>query len=85
LRAADLQGNKECGLTAWFRGHIVGEFRADLIVGGSVVVELRAARDLESAHEAQWLNYLRASVEIGLLFNFGRKPQFKRLAYSNHR
>jgi GxxExxY protein len=51
-----------------------------------VLVELKAVRALEQAHERQLLNYLRATdIEVGLLFNFGPKPQFRRLAFDNSR
>lgn len=70
----------------WFRGRLVGDFKADIFVERTVILELKAARVLEAAHEAQLLNYLRASdIEVGLLLNFGVKPQFKRLAYDNDR
>ncbi len=62
-----------------FRGRIVGDFRADLIVEGRVMLELKACRALEPAHEAQVLHYLKATgVPVGLLLNFGAKPVFKR-------
>jgi GxxExxY protein len=86
LRCEGLKADKELALVARFRGQIIGEFKADLVVGGSVIVELKAVRALGPAHEAQILNYLRASVlEVGLLFNFGPKPQVRRLAFSNFR
>ena len=70
----------------WFRGRMVGDFKADILVERAVILELKAARALESAHEAQLLNYLRATdIEVGLLLNFGVKPQFRRLAYDNDR
>jgi hypothetical protein len=51
-----------------------------------LLLELKAVRSLDAAHEAQLLNYLRATeVEVGLLFNFGLKPQFKRFAFENSR
>jgi GxxExxY protein len=69
-----------------FRGQIVGEFQADLIVEGTVLIELKAARAIDVAHEAQVLNYLRATrIEVGLLLNFGPKPQVKRFAFDNTR
>ena len=62
-----------------FRGHNVGDFTADMLVEKCVLLELKATRTLDSAHEAQLLNYLRATqIEVGLLFNFGIKPEFKR-------
>jgi GxxExxY protein len=86
LRAAGLEVEKELALTARFRGEVIGEFKADLLVSGSVIVELKAVRSLEPSHEAQILNYLKASViEVGLLLNFGPRPQVRRLAFSNTR
>lgn len=86
LREDGLAVAREFPLTARFRGQVVGEFRADLLVAGKVLVELKAVRSLDSSHEGQLLNYLRCSVvEVGLLLNFGRKPEVKRFAYENHR
>lgn len=69
-----------------FRGAIIGRFLADLVVERQVVVELKAVRSLLPEHQAQLINYLRASTfEIGLLLNFGRTPELKRLVYSNER
>ena len=70
----------------WFRGQKVGDFEADLMVEQCVLLELKAVRALDSTHEAQLLNYLRATeIEVGLLFNFGIKPQFRRMAFDNAR
>jgi GxxExxY protein len=70
----------------WFRGKQVGDFTADVLVERCVLLELKAVRTLDSSHEAQMLNYLRATdIEVGLLFNFGIKPEFKRLAFDNSR
>src|SRR6185312_9542453 len=64
----------------------IGEFRADLVVESAVLVELKAARTFEAAHEKQVLNYLKATkLEVGLLFNFGPHPQFRRLILDNER
>ncbi len=69
-----------------YRGSTVGQFRADIVVSGTVLVEIKVREELHPVHRAQLLNYLRAtSLEIGLLFNFGSKPQFKRLVFSNSR
>jgi GxxExxY protein len=84
LAEAGLAAEREVPLKARFRARIVGEFKADLIVGGRVLVELKAVRALEPTHEAQVLNYLRCSVlEIGLLLNFGPRAQVRRLILSN--
>lgn len=66
-----------------FHGVDMGAFFADL-VESAVLIELKAVRALEQAHERQLLNYLRATdIEVGLLFNFGPRPQFRRLAFDN--
>src|SRR5882724_6003195 len=57
-----------------------------MLVDKCVLLELKAGRALVAAHEAQLLNYLRATeIEVGILFSFGLKPEFKRLAYDNTR
>jgi GxxExxY protein len=77
---------RQAPVSVCFRGTIIGLFKIDLLVESAIAVELKASRVLESAHQAQLLNYLRASdLEIGLLLNFGDRPSFKRLAYSNRR
>ena len=76
----------EIATPVWFRGRLIGDFRADMIVNGVVLVELKSAKSLEPIHEAQTLNYLRATnIEVALLLNFGPKPKFIRLAFDNER
>jgi len=77
---------KQKDIPVSFRGDIIGNFKADLIVNERVIIEIKAVRSLDSAHEAQLINYLKATdVEVGLLLNFGEKPKFKRFAYDNKR
>jgi GxxExxY protein len=86
LREAGLKAETQVPIAVYFRGNRVGDFRADLMVENAVLLELKAARALGSSHEAQLLNYLRATeIEVGLLLNFGIKPEFKRLAFDNER
>jgi GxxExxY protein len=67
-----------------FRGVEVGEYYADQIVNDKVIIELKAAEVLIDENEAQLLNYLRGTnIEVGLLFNFGKKPTFIRKVYDN--
>jgi len=69
-----------------FRGISVGEFRADLLVESSVIVEMKAVQKLDLSHEKQLLNYLRAtSLEVGLLLNLGPSAQIRCLALDNDR
>jgi len=73
-------------LKVWFRGVIVGTFEPDMIVENAVILELKSSRAIDPAHEAQLLNYLRATeVEVGLLLNFGPKPEVKRMVFDNER
>ncbi len=86
LTSKGLDVRRQIQVPVWFRGHKVGDFVADVLVDRSVLLELKAARTLDSAHEAQLLNYPRATeIEVGLLFKFGIKPEFRRLAFDNSR
>jgi GxxExxY protein len=86
LSATGLKVYRKIEIPVWWRGKKVGEFEADLLVNNCVLLELKACRCLDKAHEAQLLNYLRATdIEVGLLFNFGVKPEFRRLAFDNQR
>jgi GxxExxY protein len=77
---------RQAPVSVRFRGRVIGSFKIDLLVESRVAVELKASRTIDRSHEAQLLNYLRASdLEVGLLLNFGEQPSFKRLAYSNDR
>jgi len=86
LNSMGLKVRRQIEIPVWFRGHQVGDFFADMLVEGCALIELKAARALDSAHNAQLLNYLRATeIEVGLLLNFGLKPDFKRLIFDNPR
>lgn len=81
-----LSVERQKNIPVFFRRDIVGDFKADLIVDEKVILELKAVRVLDHTHEAQLINYLKATnIEIGLLLNFGRKPEFKRFIYDNKR
>lgn len=71
-------------IKVYYEGKEVGSYFADLLVEGSVVVELKAAEFIADEHEAQLLNYLRATnYEVGLLLNFGKEAKFKKKIFSN--
>ena len=73
-------------IKVFYKSQIVGEYFADIIVEGVITLELKACECLKDEHQAQLLNYLRATkVEIGMLLNFGTEPEFKRLIYTNDR
>ena len=86
LRLSGLNLERQVPIPVWFRGHEVGRFRGDMVVEGKVLLELKSTRVLEAAHEAQLLHYLKSTeIEIGLLLNFGSRPQFRRLLFDNPR
>ena len=86
LQSAGLHIEREFSLRANFRGQMIGLFKADFLVNSSVLLELKAVRELGPSHEAQVLNYLRAgTLEVALLLNFGPRAQIRRLAFSNER
>lgn len=79
LRKMGLKVEPQKCVTVSYESEAVGEYFADLLVEDSVIVELKAAKAIAEEHEAQLINYLKATgIEIGLLLNFGRKPEFKR-------
>jgi hypothetical protein len=66
-----------------FHGRIVGEFRADMLVNDHLLIEIKAALRIAPPHEAQLLNYLKATgIRLGLLLNFGPSPEFRRRVFS---
>lgn len=86
LKASGHRVRSKPEIPVWFRGQSVGKFEADLIVDETVILELKSAQAIDRAHVAQLLNYLRATdIEVGLVLNFGVKPEFQRKAFDNSR
>lgn len=86
LDESGIKADRQIEIPVWYHNQKIGDFRADLLVEKCVLIELKAVRLLEASHEIQVLNYLRATtIEVGLLLNFGPKPQVKRLAFDNER
>ncbi|HSP99739.1 MAG TPA: GxxExxY protein [Candidatus Dormibacteraeota bacterium] len=72
LQKAGLRAESQVAFAVRYDGVVVGEYRADLVVDDRIVVEVKAAKAIDPAHQAQPLNYLRASgLRIGLILNFG--------------
>jgi len=70
----------------YYDGENVGDYRMDIVVNDVVIVELKAVRELAEEHEAQLLNYLKATtIAVGLLLHFGVKAEHKRKVYDNDR
>ena len=73
-------------IKVYYNGRQVGDYYADIIVNDLVILELKASERLLQENEFQLINYLRATnIEVGLLLNFGVKPEVKRKAFSNDR
>jgi GxxExxY protein len=69
-----------------YEDEVIGEYFADIIVDRSVIIEIKATKNLNISHEAQLLNYLKATdIEVGLLLNFGPKPEIRRKVFDNFR
>ena len=85
FKSEGLMVQREIAIPVFFRGVDVGQFKADLVIEGCVLLELKAVQNLDRSHEAQVMNYLRGTtLEVGLLLNFGgSKPQFRRFAFAN--
>ena len=85
LRQSGLKVNQQKELKVKFRNTIVGDYRTDIIVDDKIILELKSAKAIASEHEAQLLHYLKATgMELGMILNFGKTPQFKRYINSNH-
>ena len=71
-------------IPVYYGGQLIGEYIADMVVAGKIIIELKAVRVLAPEHEAQLLNYLKASTfEVGMLMNFGPRPDIRRKIYDN--
>lgn len=81
LREKGLKAESQVPLNVKFRGKSVGDFFADILVDGIVLLELKAVTRLAPEHQAQLINYLKATgIEVGLLINFGNpKLEYRRL------
>ncbi len=85
LKDAGFEVLNQYPLSVDFRGHNVGDFYADLIVEDKIIIELKAVEKIIKEHEIQLVNYLKATQkEVGLLLNFGPKPQVRRKIFSNN-
>lgn len=84
LRRMGMKVEEQVRILVYYDGIVVGEYYADLVVEDLVIVECKAVKKLDDDDEAQLLNYLRATpYEVGLLLNFGPRPEFRRKAFDN--
>jgi GxxExxY protein len=84
LRKSELQVRQQESVNVFYGDEQVGDYYADIVVNGMVILELKAADSLKGEHFSQLTNYLKATdKEVGLLLNFGKKPEFKRILLTN--
>jgi GxxExxY protein len=84
IRQLGFEVRQQAAINVYYAAQPIGQYYADLLVNDLVIVELKAVKSLAKEHEAQLLNYLKAtSYEVGLLFNFGSEPKFKRKILDN--
>ena len=84
LKKIGLNAEKQKAISVYYDDEQVGEYFADIIVDNKIIVELKAAESLCPEYECQLVNYLKATgIEVGLLFNFGKKPDLKRRVLSS--
>jgi len=86
FRKAVIPAAAQSPIKVLYKNELVGEYYADILVDDKVIVEIKATRGFVPENEAQLLNYLKASdIEVGLLLNFGPKPEIKRKVFDNYR
>ncbi len=85
LRERGIECKTQQPVRVYYRDTEVGFYIADMIVEEKVIIEIKAAEAICEQHECQLINYLRATDKrVGLLLNFGQKPQFKRKIFTLH-
>jgi GxxExxY protein len=86
LIRSGLNCERQKKIQVFYKNNQVGEYYADILVENKIILELKAAEAICEEHEFQLINYLKATdLEIGLLLNFGKKPEIKRKIFTNDR
>ncbi|NLJ44287.1 MAG: GxxExxY protein [Bacteroidales bacterium] len=84
LKKSGFSCDSQKPIKVFYEGFLVGDYYADIVVDNCIILELKAAEALCEEHEYQLINYLKATeIEIGLLINFGKKPEFRRKIFTN--
>lgn len=79
LRKRGINVITEALIPVFYKGILVGNYKADILVENRIIIELKACANLTAQHEAQLVNYLTATkIDIGLLINFGERYCFHR-------
>jgi len=86
LQKSGFQVSQQLPIEVYYEGKTVGRYYADIVVNDIIILELKTAETIREEHKFQLLNYLRATEhEIGLLLNFGKSPEIKRVIFTNNR
>lgn len=86
LRSCGLKVEPQMPITVYYEGQVVGVYFADLVVEQKIILELKAAEAICEERELQLINYLKATeFELGLLLNFGKRPEIRRKIFSNEK
>ena len=86
FRKAEIPAISQSPIKVVYEDEVMGEYSADILVDDKVIVEIKAARKIAPEHKAQLLNYLKATdKEVGLLLDFGPKPEISRKVFDNNR
>jgi len=86
LKKRGLSAQDELPIHVYYDGQLIGEYFADIVVNELVIIEIKSTKALVTEHEAQLLNYLKATpYEVDLLLNFGPKAETKRRSFDNNR
>ena len=83
LKLSGLEPQAQFDIPVYYHNQIVGDYRADILVNNKIVLKLKAEKEYNKGHEAQLINYLKASkMKLGYLLNFGKhKLEFKRFVF----
>ena len=86
LQAIGLKVDDQVPINVYFRGQLISELYADLVVNDLIMLELKSVSQIIDEHEAQLLNYLKSTkIEVGYVMNFGKSATFKRKVFDNDR
>jgi len=84
LKGMDFKAEINKRIYVYYYGNVVGDYVADMIVEDIIICELKANESLSEENEHQLVNYLKATeMEVGLLLNFGKRPEIRRKIYDN--
>jgi len=86
MRESGFKVDEQVVIKVYYQGEVIGEFFADMVVNDVILLELKSTSTILDEHDAQLLNYLKATeFEVGYILNFGKSATFKRKVFDNDR